>query len=239
MAHQDTFYLEKESDAFFDRWFANENRPKDQKLRDSKKQILEQLAENMDMRGLKVIEVGCFIGDLPGYLKSEHGCDVYGIEASVKACHYAKERFDVDIEHSTFAQSSFFNLNEDNREHFDLIICDDVLSWMSRDLILSSLGVMDWMLKPEGSIFLRDFSPNFGFAYENHHWPGDQIYNFKQPGGHRQFFLMTGKYLERSTQLRSSGEYQNVDTSRPDSLIWADSVLTKMKAPLHPVEKLK
>ena len=52
----------------FDRWFANENRPKDQKLRDSKKQILEQLAENMDIRGLKVIEIGCFIGDLPGYL---------------------------------------------------------------------------------------------------------------------------------------------------------------------------
>ena len=42
-------------------------------------------------------------------------------------------------------------------------------------------------VKARGSIFLRDFSPNFGFAYENHHWPGEQIYNFKQPGGHRQF----------------------------------------------------
>lgn len=238
MPDQDIFYLEKESDAYFDRWKENNGSTENKTLRAPKIEILNQLKDRLDLKNLKVLEIGCFIGDLLATLKSEYTCTVHGVESSSKACAHAKRFFKIDVEHSTFAKSHFFSLSPENQYLFDLIICDDVLSWMSRDLILPSMGVLDWLLKPGGSIFLRDFSPAYGFAYENHHWPGQDIYNFKQPGGHRQFFLQTGKYLERSTHVRTDDQYQKVTTSRPDSLVWADSILTKIRGNLHPIEKL-
>jgi len=119
-----------------------------------------------------------------------------------------------------------------------LIIAEDVLSWMSRDFILPILGVFDWMLKPSGCIYLRDFSPAFSFAYKNHHWPGEKVFNFKQQGGHRKFFLDLGKYVEQSTIITNTSTYQKVSTSRPDSAVWADSILVKLPEPLHPVLEL-
>jgi len=235
MKTQDEFYLANESNAFYERWLENPKQPKGQLLRDSKKQILNQISECLDVNNLKVLEVGCFIGDLLGHLKVNHGCEVHGIESSSKACQHAMENFDVKLENATFAASSLFKLSEDNHEIFDLIICEDVLSWMSRDQILPILGVLDWMLTSGGSIFIRDFSPAFGFAYENHHCPGQNVYNFKQPGGHRQFFLNTGKYVETSSYIRASGQYQKIDTGRPDSTIWADSLITKCQGALHPI----
>jgi len=238
MDKQDKFYLDNESNAFFDRWWESQGEKPPTKLRKSKKEILEQLLKVRKMKDLKVLEIGCFISDLLSHLHNDYDCDIYGIESSNKACQYAKKHFSINIENATFAQSKIFNLDCENQHRFDIIICDDVLSWMSRDLILSSLGVIDWMLKPGGSIFLRDFSPTFGFAFENHHWPGENIYNFKQPGGHREFFLKTGKYLEVSTYLRNDAKYQKVGTGRVDSMIWADSILTKINGSLYPIEIL-
>ncbi len=241
MSHQDNFYLEKESNAFYDRWAASDSflQAGKGKLRPEKKEILEQLQSNIDIEKKEVLEIGCFVGDLLGKFKSDHGCTVYGVESSSKACEFAKENFDVTLENNTFAKSSLFTLNYENRYRFDIIICDDVLSWMERDLILPSLGLIDWMLKPGGSVYLRDFSPTFGFAFENHHWKGQKIYNFKQPSGHRYFFLTTGKYIEKSTYVRTDPKYQRVITERPDSMTWADSILTKIDGSLHPIQDLK
>ena len=66
---QDDFYLKKESNAFFDRWRASEGKNYDGKLRSSKKLILSQLEENISLKNIKVLEVGCFIGDLLAHLK--------------------------------------------------------------------------------------------------------------------------------------------------------------------------
>jgi 2-polyprenyl-3-methyl-5-hydroxy-6-metoxy-1,4-benzoquinol methylase len=238
MIHQDNFYLETESNAFFDRWYISNETNIPTELRATKKEILDMIEKSIDVESLSVLEVGCFIGDLLGFLKNERNCEVFGIESSSKACKFAKDNFNVEIENATFLKSKLFRLDESNFQKFDLIICDDVLSWVSRDLILSTLGVLDWMLKPGGSIYIRDFSPTFAFAYENHHWPGEQIYNFKQASGHRQFFLQTGKYLETTSFIRTDSQYQQVKTDRPDSMTWSDSLLTKIENTLHPKIKI-
>ncbi len=234
MVHQDNFYLETESNAFFDRWYKSNETIIPSELRATKKEILDMIDKSINVESLSVLEVGCFIGDLLGYLKNERNCEVFGVESSSKACQFAKDTFNVEIENATFLKSKFFRLDESNFQKIDLIICDDVLSWVSRDLILSSLGVLDWMLKPGGSIYIRDFSPSFAFAYENPHWPGGQIFNFKQASGHRQFFLQTGKYLETTSFIRTDSQYQQVRTDRPDSMTWSDSLLTKIENTLHP-----
>jgi SAM-dependent methyltransferase len=238
MMNQDDFYLEKESNAFFERWYKSNENNIPTRLRNTKVEILDQLEKFVNLNSLSVLEVGCFIGDLLGFLKNERNCDVYGIESSSKACEFAKENFNVEIENSTFLKSNLFRLDASNFQKFDLIICDDVLSWFSRDIILSSLGVLDWMLKPGGNLFIRDFSPSFPFAYENHHWPGNEIYNYKQANGHRQFFLETGKYLETTTFIRNDSQYQKIKLEREDSMTWSDTVLTKIKNTLHPKIKI-
>lgn len=235
---QDDYYLNIEADAFFERWYSKNSSFKGE-LRDSKKDILLKLEqENLFSKKIKVLEVGCFVGDLLNHLKKKFKSDVYGIEASAKACAMSKKLYDLNLENNSFISSSFFHLSPENHKFFDLIIFDDVLSWMSRDNILQVLAVTDWMLKEGGSIFLRDFSPSVSFAYENHHQKGKNIFNFKQSNGHRQFFLQSGMYIEKSTNIYVEKNLQSVSTLRDDSSIWADTILTKCYQPLHPVLNL-
>lgn len=232
---QDNFYLKEESNAFFDRWKENLAKEFPIELRSSKREILGHLTTNVKLEKLKVLEVGCFIGDLLSQLRNDYQCEVYGIEPSSKACDYAHKNFDLLLENSTFIKSTYFQLTEKNIQLFDLIILDDVLSWMSRDFILPSLGVLDWMLKPGGSIYIRDFSPVFAFAFQNHHCPSEKVFNYKQQGGHKKFLLESGKYLEQSSNLRNTSDYQKVTTSRPDASVWSDTILVKLHEPLHPI----
>jgi len=69
MSYQDSFYKKKESNYYFRRVKKNDNIQK--KLRDSKKEILDQLSENIDLRSKKILEIGCFVGDLIWILKKK------------------------------------------------------------------------------------------------------------------------------------------------------------------------
>ncbi len=232
---QDDFYYSTEANDFFDRWRSSAGREYNGDLRENKQSILSVLRDCIDLQGLRVLEVGCFISDLLATLEREYSCCVSGVEASAKACDMAKSLFELEVENSSFIASTFFGFNDEQKGTFDLIIFDDVLSWMGRENILQVIAVADWLLKDAGSIFIRDFSPAFAFAYENHHKKGHGVYNFKQPNGHRQLFLNSGKYFERYTKVYTDFSMQKVEITRADSATWADSLITKTKYALHPV----
>ena len=40
--------------------------------------------------------------------------------------------------------------------------------------------------------FRIEHNPALAYATENHHWKGENIYNFKQNSGHKNFFLPFG-----------------------------------------------
>ena len=233
---QEKVYELKEADAYYKRT-SPKLLPKRGEIRDSKKEILSildrQIGENL--KNLNVLEIGCFVGDLLAKLKKEYNCEVTGIEPSLLATEYARDNFDLNLINNTFNNSKFFNLNEDNNFQFDLIIVDDVLSWFSRNKILSSIGVLDWLLKPNGYLFIRDFSPTFEFAYPNHHQKSDKVYNYKVSGGHKKFFLASGMYLIDFEITRSDKKYQKINTPRLDSTIWSDVLLKKVESPLFPI----
>lgn len=232
---QDQFYLKTESDAFFERWWKAEGKNFKGQLRNNKKNILNTINECMNINNKRVLEVGCFIGDLLAFLRDNHNCKIYGVETSKKACKYSLNKFNLKLEHSSFNQSKLFKFSNTSKNFFDLIIFDDVLSWMSRSNILQTLSVVDWMLKNDGAIFIRDFCPNFSFAFENHHQKGKNVFNFKQKNGHKQFFLDTGMYYEKFTKVYQDVGLQKIKTSRPDSALWSDTILFKSKEPLHPI----
>jgi hypothetical protein len=100
---------------------------------------------------------------------------------------------------------------------------------------MPTLGVIDWLLKPDGIIFIRDFSPPTNFAYKNHHWKKKYIYNFKQKLGHKMNFLDSGKYIELFNNTRITSQYQKVKMKNNMSLIWSDSILKKVVDFTHPI----
>lgn len=236
---QDKFYKNLESNAFFERWILNSKDKKNTKLlRDNKKSIYKQLNQNLILDNLKVLEVGCFIGDLLNYLKKKHNCSVTGIEPSSKACKFGKNKFNLKILNTTFLENSLFYITKQNKNKFDLIIFDDVLSWIERDLILQSLSSANWILKDEGYIYLRDFTPNNYFAVKNHHWPNKEIYNFKQMNGHKEILLKTGKYIEIFNNTYQTKNLQKIKAKNLQSTIWSDTILKKIKKFTHPIIEL-
>ena len=160
------------------------------------------------------------------------------MEPSSLACKFAKQYFNLNINNSTFLRSKYFLLKKDNFCKFDLIIFDDILSWVDRSAILPTLGVIDWMLKPNGVIFIRDFSPPVAFALKNHHWKKKKIYNFKQAFGHKKSLLDSGKYIEIFNYVRKTSEYQKINTKNDISLLWSDTVLKKIEDFTHPILKI-
>ena len=235
---QDNYYLEKEADDFFLRWSSNINLEELNSLRESKADILRKISRAFNLHNKYILEVGCFIGDLLACLRDDYGCSVKGIEPGSLACEHAKKKFSLEIENQPFYTSSLFKLDNDNYQIFDGIILDDVLSWMSRDIIIPVLGSLDWSLKPGGFIFLRDFCPSFSFRYPNHHCTGQNMFNFKQSNGHKSFLINSGKYLEEFTLTTNTKEFQLVKTTKQDSTVWCDTVLIKVEEPLHPLLSL-
>ena len=235
MNHQDQVYADQEADDFYTRVISSID-IENSRIRSSKKLILDNIVSliGQSLKNSNVLEIGCFIGDLLSELRSGFGCVVAGVEPSSQACKFAKDNFDLDLVNKVFAQSSYFGCPTDLFQSIDLIILDDVLSWMPRETILPSLASIDWLLKPGGAVYIRDFCPSMDFAYENHHQAGKNVFNYKVSGGHKKFFLNSGMYFVVDEHLRISSSFQKANTSRPDSMIWSDVVIVKSTQPLQP-----
>jgi SAM-dependent methyltransferase len=234
---QDNFYSKVESNNFFKRW-KNINKVLPAKLRTSKVELLNILSSNIKLKKKKILEIGCFIGDLLYELKETHQCKVHGVEPSSFACKFAKEKFKLNLENTTFIKSKFF-MNKKFYKKIDIIICEDVFSWMDRSIIIPTLGSIDWILKDNGYILIRDYTPPYNFAYKHHHYPQKKIFSFKQANGHKTLFLNSGKYVQIYNKQISTSKYQKIKINEKVGLMWSDTLLMKVKNFTHPVKKIK
>ena len=234
MTLQEDIYSAHEADAFFLR--CSDSLPLAGSIRESKQCLVDLLEKAGSLpRGLRVLEIGCFVGDLLAHFRDYYGCEVYGVEASSLACDYASSNYSLSLENACFTSSSFFGFSQSLRATFDLIVIEDVFGWMSRETILPVLSSIDWLLKPGGQILIHDYSPVFGFCYKNHHVQNADVYSYKMPGGHASLFLATGMYIVERQEACLSSSYQKVQTGRPDSTSWATTLLRKLGNPLYPV----
>ena len=165
-------------------------------IRSSKKDILDLIIDQVSLsQSSSVLEIGCFVADLLADLSKRFNCSVSGVEPSRKAVEFASTTFNLSIENCSFQNSCYFREFTNYESSYDLIIAEDVLSWMPRHTLLLTLGIIDHILKPGGHLILRDFSPSFSFAFQNHHIKTDEVFNFKQANGHKSFFLNSGMYV--------------------------------------------
>ena len=116
---------------------------------------------------------------------------------------------------------------------------DDVLSWIDRDILLPTIAIIDWLLADNGIIFIRDFSPNKKFAHPNHHHIKKKIFNFKNKGGHKEFFYNSGKYTEIYNRNYYSSKMQKIFIRNKESMKWSDTIIKKTKNFTHPIIHVK
>ena len=234
--YQDNFYFKKESDFFFKR--NSSILPKPGEIRKNKLEIHDFILKHITIKKKSnVLEVGCFIGDLLFFFKKKYNSNIYGIEPSKYACKYAKKYYKLNLENKTFLNSKLFECTKKNYQKFDLIIIDDVLSWVDRNIILSLIGSLDWCLKVNGYIFLRDFSPKYSFAVKNHHWKLEKIYNFKVKNGHKTFFINSGKYDVVKSKIYYSEKFNKKKSKNKQSSIWNDVILKKKIGFTYKIDK--
>ena len=232
---QEQVYAETEANSFFRRNFSQINL-EPSGLRKEKEDIYQNIVDHYEYRlsSLHVLEIGCCIGDLINKFRNDFSCNVVGIEPSSLACEYALSKFNLPLINDVYNQTEYFGFHPSSCLAFDIVIVDDVLSWMSREIILPALASIDWLVKPRGCIYLRDFCPPVDFAYPNHHQLGKNVYNYKVAGGHKKFFLNSGNYFLRQEFVRADSQYQKITTSRPDFMIWSDAIIVKHELPLYP-----
>ena len=233
MSHQDNFYFKTEANKFFERNFSKEKlniiNVDNFKLRKSKNEILEIIKKNVSLKNKNVLEIGCFISDLLNILKKKYNCNVSGVEPSSHACKFAKKEFGLNIENKTFLRSKYMTAKKKYKEKFDIIICDDVLSWVDREIIIECIASINYLLKYDGYIFFRDFSPPQNIAVKNHHHKKENIYNFKVAGGHKNFFLMTGQYKTIFSKKFKTNKYQVKKSKSNITNIWNHDLIKKTK----------
>jgi len=238
---QDYFYKIKEADNFFDRWIKNNKKEyfetSKKKLRNEKLNIMKCLKSNIRLKNKQVLEIGCFVGDLLFFLKKNYNCKVTGIDASQKACNFSRKYFNLKIENKIFLDSKYFKLNKKNFQIFDVIICDDVLSWMDRKSIIQTLSSIDFLLKENGYLFIKDYLVKKNFCFQNHHYPKKKIFSFKQEEGHKKIFLWSGKYNLVYEKVFITNKFQKVKIKDNRANTWSYSIIKKQKTFTHPVKK--
>jgi SAM-dependent methyltransferase len=233
MNHQDNFYFKIEANKFFERNFLKVKKDiinvNNFKLRKSKNEILQIIKKNTSVKNKNVLEIGCFISDLLNILKKKYNCNVSGVEPSSYACKFAKKEFGLNIENKTFLNSKYVTSKKKYKDKFDIIICDDVLSWIDREIIMECILSINYILKYDGHIFFRDFSPPHNIAVKNHHHKSENIYNYKVAGGHKSFFLMTGQYRTIFSKKFITNKYQVNKSKSNITNIWTHDLIKKTK----------
>ena len=228
---QENYYLNIEGDAFFNRNVDTENIPK---LRKNKISILETISKlNKKYSNLfNCIEFGCNYGDLLNNIfKYKISKNCFGVEASKKAVDFGNKLYGENIKlfHGSIAKNNL--IKNENHETFDLIIIDDVLSWVSRETIFQSIANVDFLLRPGGFIFIRDFYPNKHIKNHNHHAKKHTIYNFKVLGSHAMILLSSGGYQIETQNIfyDEIGMSTSYKADNPYIYRWTDIVLIKTK----------
>ena len=109
------------------------------------KRTVEFLSEHIEIKGKRILEVGCGSGAILKYLYDSRG-DVKGIDLSREYLEYGKERYGLDL-----SVTDVFDLPD--RHKFDLIIYSDVLEHILDPV--AHLDKIKRLLKEEGLLYIK------------------------------------------------------------------------------------
>ena len=109
------------------------------------KDTFEFLSNHLEIKGKRILEVGCGSGAILKYLH-DHGASVKGIDLSREYLEYGKMKYQLDLEHI-----NLFDLPDDHK--FDLIIYSDVLEHVLHPK--THLKKIKTLLKKGGILYIK------------------------------------------------------------------------------------
>jgi len=196
MTNQDKVYLDKEANDFFNRGKYDFNN-----LPDWKRELIDNFSDYLNDKEISnVLEIGCHIGDLLDYsVKTFNANKGYGIEPSSDAVEEGKKRFSQKCHfmRGIAAQDEIF----ENIPACDLVIINDVFSWISRASILRSVANIDEHISDNGYLIIRDYVPNHFIRNQNRHVEDHEVYCHKIIGSHAEIFKQIGNYQVLSSRV--------------------------------------
>jgi SAM-dependent methyltransferase len=122
---------------------------------------MQRLLGAAPLEGLKVLDVGCGYGEILGFLKARHRCDVTGMEPSADTASAGAELFSIRIIPSLLEEYDFGD------ERFDLVISNHTLEHVEDPE--RYLRLLKPRIKPGGRLYLElpnILWPSGGFTLE-------------------------------------------------------------------------
>lgn len=181
----------KEGDNYFDRNIAH--------MSSFQGDIFSRTLESHDLKGKKVLEIGCSNGFRLARLNAE----CYGTDISEKAINEGKKSF--PQLHLSVSPSDRIYFNDNT---FDVVIVSFVLHWVLRDKIFKTLSEIDRVLKPGGKLLIQDFFPIAPMVKPYHHQEG--LFTYKT------FYAKIFKLLGYSEEYRMPFEHGAANVERPE-----------------------
>ncbi|HLZ62834.1 MAG TPA: methyltransferase domain-containing protein [Ktedonosporobacter sp.] len=110
---------------------------------------------NYDLKGKRILDVGCGIGDL-SFIFAAQGAHVVGVELNGVKIEHAKDiarKWNFPEEHLTFVDGDVMTLEQMDLGQFDAIFCLALLEHVQEDQLL--LEQLHRMLRPGGFLMLE------------------------------------------------------------------------------------
>lgn len=168
-----------------------------------------------------ILEVGCSSGyRLDGLKKQYPNANVFGVEPSLEAINYGKNKYkDVTFFHTT---ADDIPLKDGS---IDLVIIGFVLYIIDRRLLLKVMGEIDRVLQNKGFLIIVDFFTERALRNTYHHIDQFSAYTFKQE--YDSLFSATDIYhlLDRSCydhKTKVKNAHQNFQEMYAVSLLKKD-----------------
>lgn len=147
-----------------------------------------RMIESIGIQPRRIVEVGCSNGYRLEYLRQKFHAVCYGYDISNEAIEAGCDAFpEIHLK-----QKALHEIPYDTS--FDLVICNFVLHWVDRSLLVQSMSRIDALVRRGGTLVIGDFDPDYQQKRKYHHLPDEEVYTYKQD--YTAFFKATGLYRE-------------------------------------------
>lgn len=149
---------------------------------------LIRLIERHRLKPETILDIGCADGTMLAGISKRWGSSWTGVEPSALAIKEGRKKF----RHITLKRGVASGIPL--KRHFDLVIVNYVLHWVSREKLLVSISEIDRVVKDGGYLIIGDFLPDRPMKNPYHHLPGKKVWTYKVD--YAGIFAATGMYKQ-------------------------------------------
>ncbi|MFC2091728.1 class I SAM-dependent methyltransferase [Elusimicrobiota bacterium] len=101
-------------------------------------------------KNAKILDIGCGVGDFLFYLKKEGYKNIHGIDISQQQIEYCRKNISQDAENVDAIEYL-----REKKDEFDLIVANDLIEHISKNVIVEFIGLVREALKENGTVIMK------------------------------------------------------------------------------------